>query len=416
MVIVDSITAVAPSFRQPMTGIRLDDYFPFFQPIVDITTGSISGYEALARTKNMRGEVVSAGGVFNSRTHPIDEVIKLDRYLRRKSLALFAHQREAGFISLNISPHWIDRLRGEDPLPTLEMIDELGMDPERVVIEITENHGDPDNLKRFVSRCHRHGVKVAIDDFGAGASQLDRIAELGPDLIKLDMALFKTAVRGGLAADVVLSITAIAKRAGSRIVCEGVENEREFHFAVECGADLVQGWLYAPALPHLLDSSASVSQTYELKQSYLQRKKVRLYESASHSQQVSTFLRHLSDLFRLSPHLTIPALSTYQCKRLRDLGVIRFYLCDQHANQLSPNYEVMLGQIKVVDAFASHNWAHRPYFPLLLGVSELSPDQIVVSDAYRDRCGQVLCKTYVLFLSSRQVLLVDVEVEDDILF
>ena len=66
----------------------------------------------------------------------------------------------------------------------------------RVVIEITETHGELSRLQRLVEQYHAVGLRVAIDDFGAGNSQLDRIIALAPDMIKLDMRLFKMAAKG----------------------------------------------------------------------------------------------------------------------------------------------------------------------------------------------------------------------------
>jgi EAL domain-containing protein (putative c-di-GMP-specific phosphodiesterase class I) len=84
-------------------------------------------------------------------------------------------------------------------VPTLEMIKATGIDPKRVVIEITESQGDIEMLKDMVAVYHEAGLMVAVDDFGAGASQVDRVEALRPDIVKLDMRLFSRLHVGDIA-------------------------------------------------------------------------------------------------------------------------------------------------------------------------------------------------------------------------
>src|SRR5690606_5684767 len=227
---------------------------PCFQPIIDLVTGEIGGYEALARYRDEAGELRSAGALFHSPDFDRNALLQIDRHIRRSALEHFALHQDAGYVTINISPEWVERLKG-DASPTIAMIDAAGIDPKRVVVEITEGQGELSQIQRVVAGYHRAGIRVAIDDFGAGASQLDRIEALKPDIIKLDMQLFKKASRGGLAADVTLAATRIAERIGCDIVCEGVETEEELHFGIECGARYIQGYIFHPALPALLPTA-----------------------------------------------------------------------------------------------------------------------------------------------------------------
>ena len=165
--------------------------------------------------------------------------LEVDRALRFQALEYFSRHPDAGYITLNISPNWIENILASQTIHTLEMIKETGIDPKRVVIEITETKGDMDSLREIVDIYHEAGLMVAVDNFGAGASQMDRIEALEPDIVKLDMRLFKQAACGGKSADVALSISSIANRVGCHIVCEGVETVEEFHFGIECGSNHV---------------------------------------------------------------------------------------------------------------------------------------------------------------------------------
>ncbi|MGH1372880.1 MAG: EAL domain-containing protein [Cellvibrionaceae bacterium] len=396
-------------------GYRFFDFRSHYQPIVELSSGLIAGYEALARREDISGDFVSAGAVFCDRNLPRRDKLLLDRYLRKMALGEVSSASDTGFITLNISPDWIDGLSDTSPIPTLEMVRQAGVDPSRVIVEITEHGGSLENLKRLTKAYQAAGIKVAIDDFGAGASQIDRVIELEPDLIKLDMALFKSAVLGGYAADVVLSIVSMAQRAGCKIICEGVETEEEFYFAIECGADYIQGWLFDPALPAWLSSSSYRKRIDSMKAGYLQQKSRLLESSARHNQEVAQTLQRMSR--RLSSRDVLSDIvENLPVSQARRLGVLQFFLCDPQGNQISDNVIVGDDCLRLNDQYRGYNWSHRPYFPLLNAMNRLQHDHIVVSDAYRDISTGQLCKTHGVFLSKDRVLLIDVLSEDVVLF
>jgi EAL domain-containing protein (putative c-di-GMP-specific phosphodiesterase class I) len=98
-----------------------------------------------------------------------------------------------------------------------------------------------------VARYREAGARIAIDDFGAGYSQLDRVLALQPDILKLDMRLFQAAALGGPSSDVVKALAQMAEKTGCWIIAEGVETEAQLNFALECGSRYVQGFLFARA-------------------------------------------------------------------------------------------------------------------------------------------------------------------------
>ena len=402
-----------PSPADPI--LSHDDFLPCFQPILDVASGTISGYESLARRKVEGKALVSAGGLFFDPTIPGEIKLALDRKLRQQAIEYFADKPGCGFLSLNISPDWVDLLDGDTIIPTIEMIRQSGIDPGRVVIEFTERSGELDKLKQLTAEYHKAGLRVAIDDFGVGGSQVDRIIALQPDLIKLDMHLFKLASQGGPEADVALSIASIAQRAGCEIVCEGVETEDEFHFALECGAEYIQGWLFQDAREHTVPLSTYAARINAHKRSYLERKSRTHKAAAHHNREVTDQVNRLCELFngRIAEQEILAAID-YEA--LAELGIRRIYICDHGGEQLSPNYEIRTDGIDINKSTIGFNWSHRPYFPLLHAMHSIHVDHVVVSNAYKDaNCG-AMYKTLGSFISDHRVLLIDVEAMDEVLF
>jgi len=404
---VDSSTEHTLPERHP----SIAPYFPHYQPLIYLPNRRIAGYEMLARHCDEWGQIKSAGALFSDLSLPAEYRIEVDRHVRRQGFVQFAANIDTGFIAVNISPDWINRLGDKITSPTLHLIDEAGLDPRRVVIEITETEGELDRLQRLVRQYHAEGLRVAIDDFGAGNSQIDRIIALAPDMIKLDMRLFKMAAQGGLSADVLLGMMATAERAGCEVVCEGVESIEEFCFGIECGAHYMQGFLFAPGLPAPIASDHFTPQVDTLIQQYFERKCTRLSHTIDHSRALKSAVLALQRELQINS-----APETVARAPLKALGVMRFFICDTRGRQLSPNYELSNDRITLDHRYVGYNWSWRPYFPTLTAMRERSDFDLVASAAYRDASTSVLCKTFGLFLDEQRVLLVDAQVDDEVLY
>lgn len=394
-----------------------DNYFPFYQPIIEVSSGKVAGHEALARTRNQNGDIVSAGALFVDSVIPTNEKILIDRYLRNRAITRFSQYNDFEFLTLNISPGWIDLLEVNQISPTIRMIEQAGINPGQIVIEITEQNGNLENIKRLTQEYHQAGIRVAIDDFGAGYSQIDRIIEVEPEFIKIDMKLFKAACKGGVAANVALTLADFSNRSGSKIIFEGVETEEELHFAIDCGADYAQGWLFNTAVAKPDKSDIYYEQVSELKKSYLARKKQRITFLAKENKLVSEKVLELCQYLRAAT-VEGAGIKKSLISALTRLGVLRYYICDSEGTQISANYEMQKGVdvVKLNKQHIGYNWCHRPYFPLLHAMNDLDTDHLVVSTPYKDIVSAQLCKTYGVFISSAKVLLIDVLVADETLY
>ncbi len=243
-----------------------------FQPFIDTATGCIAGVEALGRLRQEDGRLLSVGPLFADPKRPAVELRRLDRLIRDDALSRLHEAPDDWFLSVNISPRWISRLRPGQPLPSLKQLQQHGISAQRIVFEITELGGDSQRLSDVVARYREAGARIAIDDFGAGYSQLDRVLALQPDILKLDMRLFQAAARGGPSSDVVKALAQMAEKTGCWIIAEGVETEAELHFALECGSRYVQGFLFAQAEKDFFAADAFVERFAELRDRYVMQK------------------------------------------------------------------------------------------------------------------------------------------------
>lgn len=212
-----------------------------FQPIVDPVNRRVASYELLIRGPS--GE--PAGTVFRK----VDE---------REALAFDQHSREVALctasslgldckINLNFSPGALVLDNGILLEWTLAAAERVGISPSQLVVELTEGEAIKDygELKRLINRYRRLHVTFAIDDFGSGYAGLNMLAEIQPEMIKLDMELVRSIEGQGPRQSIVKAICEVCIDLGIDTIAEGVETVEEFRFLETLNVDLYQGYLFA---------------------------------------------------------------------------------------------------------------------------------------------------------------------------
>lgn len=378
-------------------------YLPHFQPIIDVATGQIGGHEVLARIQNHRGKVSSAGHLFSDPKIDPDALLQLDRSVRQLALEKFCTARPSGFISINIAPAWLNRSSTHGASPTIDIIRALDIDPSRVVIEITESVSNLSALKQAIKAYQTFGLAIAIDDFGAGEAHIDRIIELEPDYVKLDIALFKRAVRSeGLAREVVMAMARLAERTGFDLVIEGVESQPELIFALECGARFVQGFYFAEAKMQFTQTAAYEKQITQVRRRVLQEK-VGLhredYRQETQTNRAAAFLQRLVSEEGPEALLNIPS----PCD-----AIVRCFITDNDGNQISDNYECADNRFHSKQLTSHFNWSWRPYFPQIVAYLDEVHQHIGRSTPYKDVNTGLLVQTLGVRMTSNTLLLIDI--------
>ena len=211
-----------------------------FQPIVNITTRQVIAQEALVRGPNQE----SAGEIL-SRVND-ENRYRFDQACRVKAVQLAAQLGVQSLVSINFMPNAVYRpelcIR-----TTLDAAVEYGFPVERIVFEITEAErvADTKHLRAIVQHYRTRGFRTAIDDFGAGYSGLNLLAELQTDFIKLDMALIRHIDRDRTRQAIVKGILQVCRDLGIATIAEGVETAEEVRALEDFGIELFQGYFFA---------------------------------------------------------------------------------------------------------------------------------------------------------------------------
>ena len=223
-----------------------------YQPIIDLSTNQVSGFEALMRWQHPeRGRVPP--DVFIALAENNDLIVELGYFALREAIAQAVTWSSDGgdgpYVTVNLSAHQF-----HDPsLASViaELLAQSGLAPQRLIIEITESVTlvDVAETLSVVEHLNRLGIGIALDDFGTGYSSLSYLTLLHPQIIKIDQS-FVSPTLESVANDTLLkTIISLGHQLNTLMIAEGIETRTQLDRLRLLDCDLGQGFLFSPAVP-----------------------------------------------------------------------------------------------------------------------------------------------------------------------
>ena len=224
-----------------------------FQPIIDLQDRRIDAYEALVRSPDGGG----ASGVLAQIN--AENVYAFDQACRVKAIELAGRLNMDRQLSINFLPNAVYEPRA-CIRATLDAAERTGFRPDRLTFEIveTETIADTQHLLNIIREYRQQGFKIALDDFGTGHSGLARLADLRPDIVKLDRAVVRGCDRDAVRLAIAANMIALGADTGIKVVIEGVENAGELEALRSIGARFIQGFFFAQPMLEGLASDADI--------------------------------------------------------------------------------------------------------------------------------------------------------------
>lgn len=230
-----------------------------YQPEVDLRTGELIGFEALARWHHPR-----LGAVPPDQFIPLAEesgvILTLGRQLLREACAQarrwqLRHPARELSLAVNISPRQLGKGFAEE---VIEVLESTGLDPKLLVLEVTETTAmhDPETTCSILDELRSHGVRFSLDDFGTGYSSMAYLTRMRFDQLKLDRGFVEGMSSGGVDAVVAQSIVALGQSLDIPVLAEGIEDQDQADMLLGLGCEQGQGYLFSR--PLTVDSAESL--------------------------------------------------------------------------------------------------------------------------------------------------------------
>ncbi|MEL7219638.1 MAG: EAL domain-containing protein, partial [Pseudomonadota bacterium] len=223
-----------------------DRFVPLFQPKIDLRTGRISGAEALARWQLENGRLVSPS-VFIELAEETGLIGKIGDQIMHKACAEAAQWSHHGHLislAVNVSPKQFEDENLAETI--LDALAKSGLSPRQLEIEITESLAiqQPERVRDVLEPLRRLGIKLAVDDFGTGHSNLAVLTQIDFDVFKIDRQFVMGTPHDPQANAIVDMILSMATSLEMTIVGEGIETEEQAAFLSNRQCDIGQGYLY----------------------------------------------------------------------------------------------------------------------------------------------------------------------------
>ncbi|TEB10538.1 EAL domain-containing protein [Pelotomaculum propionicicum] len=241
--------------------IKNESITTHFQPVVSVKKKTVVGFEALCRGIDVETNGIIPPNTLFHLAKDREMTLEFDRLCRKKALESYSriyNKDNEAILFLNLDTSIIDRgVVGSGHL--LNTVHSYRIDPGNVVIEIIESKTtDILALNRFIETHKNYGFLIALDDVGAGHSNLDRIPLVKPDVLKIDRSLINNIDRMYYKQEVFKSLVNLSKKIGALVVAEGVEREEEAMLALDLGADMLQGYYFSKPQENIDDKISCI--------------------------------------------------------------------------------------------------------------------------------------------------------------
>lgn len=380
-----------------------------FQPIFSLSHRRAVGFEGLLRPVDADGQAVTPTDYFRHarQTRPIAE---LDRECRELHIRNFsAAGLDGRWLFLNLEPAIItDRVFDDGRL--LSALEAAGLSPDLLVVEILESAiSDEGVLRDAVAYFRSIGATLALDDFGAGHSNFDRIWRLAPDIIKLDRSLIVEAEqhRTDRLQRMLPNLVSLMHEAGSLVLAEGIETEDQALVAMDADLDFAQGFYFAK--PQSL-VSADIRESEDT------------LERLTRSFVTSTIVDERTERLHNEPYIETFREATVQIENgtsieqaiqllLNMPRTARYYLLNTWGEQIALHYGLRhpdnhASQPAPISGTTGGSWYRRQYFRAAMS----EPNRLQVSRPYLSTADAHMCITLSVACGSppRYVLCCDI--------
>lgn len=388
---------------------KVDDFelHSAFQPIISLTHHRPIGYECLVRPY-YNGEGTSADKLFkslgkNAFASELDRTCRT-LHLMNAGLAITPGQ-SIGWLFLNVDANTIM----EDfysPAEVRRALEPLGFFPSQIVLEILEkNIEDPQRLAKFVEHYKEMGFKIALDDFGAGESNFERIHTIHPSIVKLDRMMLHHLADSANGGNILKRVVALLREMGSMVLVEGIETEEQAMMVLETDADLVQGYYFCKPVLGTPPRDQGEAKRQIKKLSLLQKSAAR--KRVEYRDRLESQLKEIFEKAVSAGEKGDQAIAEILFQRKH---MLRFYTLDHQGYQINdtvsnPNLRQVDTTYHPLQKMAGANWARRDFFFEALhnpGKTFFSspylslPEEtlsITLSSTYKDQKGmmRILC-------------------------
>ena len=359
---------------------------PYFQPILSMSGKNIQGLEVLARGVAPDGTVLGPNSLFGN-AGP-EDVKRIDRTIRERAFARFSELNLPHLLFINLLPdHFLGIHDPDNDSHVFRSCNRYGIDPKRVVLEITETATDRfPEVASILKRYSDLGFSIAIDDWGAEYSNFDRLTTLMPSIVKFDARFLWRATTDPSIAEIFCAAVTMVMKLGITVIAEGIERIEHLYLALDAGCPFAQGFLLGRPDARVPHPEAFTDLLEDGFSNYREGKIRHLINQKQHATRyVETMVSELSPGPGLSHTRSRDDLNHQVTGILmRHPEIIRAYILDRTGIQVSPNLSKPDLDVVRDNAMIGRDWSWRPYYIEMMVNRRLFDSHYTITGPYVD--------------------------------
>ncbi|WNF35175.1 EAL-associated domain-containing protein [Bacillaceae bacterium IKA-2] len=363
--------------------IHKEKIAPYFQPIIGAEKQNVAGYEVLGRI-NIDDEWRNLGGFFNNEAIPEEYIIEIDEHIQRLAFEYYCdlELKVDLFLNCNVNILVNDDDFSEKLLTRMKAYEKRGLSLNNIVIVIREDdyRGDLSQLRHLIIYYQSFGIQIAIDGVGSGGSNLERISQIEPDILKVDLNFIEGERISQANRDVMYSISIFARKIGAALLFEGIGDLTKLNAAWRNGGRFYKGFYLAKPSPKFIDENYCKKKLTAEFQQFINYERNKLTKQYLFIEQLN---KRLEPVIKKEKKFTCDDLIKAISSSLDDV-CFRIYICDQYGFQTSANFEKQANRKwEAQPGYMEKNWSWRPYF--LETIVRMQYDKRgILSDLYND--------------------------------
>jgi EAL domain-containing protein (putative c-di-GMP-specific phosphodiesterase class I) len=386
----------------------LDNVFPYFQAIFSADEHKVIGYEIFGRYRG-EAEIISIGHFFEDKQIPEEYRILVDNTVLKKALDQALHIEDDLLLFINRNSELLLHDEEDSFLSILQEYEELGIRLDRYILEISGalNQSEVDHIDHLLNYYRTYGIKIAMDKIGDESGQLDRIGQLAPEIIKVDLKALRSTETSRSFQDVLFTLSLLARKIGATLLFENIEMVHQLQFAWKNGGRYYQGYYLQRPLEHFIDMFLLKERLRNEIHEFITFEKKKLLSLMEFRDFLQTKVQGL-----LAKNKRLDSYDDWLGIFSREFHemAFRLYVCDEEGFQKSPNIFKEKNAWIFQNQYINKNWSWRPFF--LENIIYMRKEQKgILSDLYSDIETGEQIRTFSYLINEKDFLFIDISSE-----
>ncbi|WP_245799701.1 EAL domain-containing protein [Virgibacillus proomii] len=387
--------------------MRLDQIVPYFDPIVSAENQLIIGHEVKPFFQDDAGELHSLSWFFNDENIPSDFRLELIHTILYKVLDSYMKTDQSQLLFIHYDAKLLLKDDGDSMLSLLKTYADQGLRLEKLVLQFSEAYVSEhlSSFKHLFAYIQTFGIQIALDDVGQRNGNLDKLALIKPNIIKVDVSFLQNNDLPQLYQDVHHLLSMLSRKIGATLLFKGITSFHQLNYAWRNGGRYYQGSYLEETHEHFIAADSckdKVKKDFQYFTTFERKKmKAQLDLTEKINQQLNTTLKNINPD---DPYDKTILTVAKDC----DSFCFRVYICNEAGFQLSANAEKdEKGNWNLDHEGKQKNWSWRPYF--FENVVRMNVEKKgILSDLYTDIEKDERIRTYSHPISDNTFIFIDI--------